>query len=163
MFGREPGVVILRAAHTAAPDEQLIAELDTLLGMTGDAPMLHYNDARRGISKRIMVEGDQVTGVRLVGEILATEWLKQVMTQGKFTDDLRRWALAPLSAPPTGHHSRGRIICNCLDVSENEIIENIAIGADLLTLQAKLKCGTQCGSCVPELKRLVQLHGKHAA
>ena len=163
LFGREPGVVILRAAHATAPDAQLIAELDTLLGMTEDMPMLHYNDARRGISKRIMVEGDQVTGVRLVGEILATEWLKQVMTQGKFTDDLRRWALAPLSAPPTGHQSRGRIICNCLDVSENEIIENIAIGADLLTLQAKLKCGTQCGSCMPELKRLVQLHGLHAA
>jgi assimilatory nitrate reductase catalytic subunit len=163
MFGREPGVVILRAAHTEAPDSMLIAELDALLGMADDVPMLHYNDARRGISKRIMVEADQVTGVRLVGETLATEWLKQVMTEGGFTDDLRRWALAPLSAPPAGHRSRGKIICNCLDVSENEIIENIAIGADLPTLQAKLKCGTQCGSCVPELKKLIQLHGKHAA
>ena len=57
----------------------------------------------------------------------------------------------------------GRVICNCLDVSENEIMENIELGADLLTLQAKLKCGTECGSCVPELKRLVQMHGRHAA
>jgi assimilatory nitrate reductase catalytic subunit len=163
MFGREPGIVILRTAHPAAPDDKLIAELDALLGMTDDIPMLHYNDARRGISKRIMVEGNQVIGVRLVGEILATEWLKQVMTQGQFTDDLRRWALAPLSAPPTGHHSRGRIICNCLDVSENEIMENISIGADLITLQTKLKCGTKCGSCMPELKRLVKMHGRNAA
>jgi assimilatory nitrate reductase catalytic subunit len=163
LFGREPGVVILRAAHTAAPDAQLIARLDSLLGMTDDIPMLHYNDAKRGISKRIMVEGDQVIGVRLVGEILATEWLKQVMTQGQFSYDLRRWALAPVSAPPIGHHTRGRIICNCLDVSENEIMENIEIGADLITLQTKLKCGTECGSCMPELKKLVQLHGRHAA
>lgn len=163
MFGREPGVVILRAAHTEAPPEGLITKLDELLGMTEDTPMLRYNDAKRGISKRIIVEGDQVTGVRLIGEILATGWLKQVMTQGHFTDDLRRWALAPLSAPPSGHQSRGRIICNCLDVSENEIIENIEMGADLPTLQAKLKCGTECGSCVPELKKLVQIHCKHAA
>jgi len=163
LFGREPGIIILRAAHTEAPDNKLIAELDALLGMTDDIPMLHYNDAKRGISKRIMVEGTQVTGVRLVGEILATEWLKLVMTQGQFTDDLRRWALAPLSAPPTGHQTRGKIVCNCFDVSENEIVENIEIGADLLTLQAKLKCGTQCGSCVPELKKLVQIHGRHAA
>ena len=163
LIGREPGIVILRAAHTEAPDPQLIAELDAMLGMTDEIPMLHYNDARRGISKRIMVEGTQVTGVRLVGEILATEWLKQVMTQGQFTDDLRRWALAPVSAPPTGHQTRGKIICNCLDVSENEIVENIEIGADLITLQAKLKCGTECGSCVPELKKLVQIHGRHAA
>jgi len=163
LFGREPGIVILRAAHTEAPDAGLVAELDKLLGMTEDMPMLQYNDARRGISKRILVEDQQVTGVRLVGETLATEWLKQVMTHGRFTDDLRRWALAPLSAPPTGHHARGRIICNCLDVSENEIMENIEMGADLLTLQAKLKCGTECGSCVPELKKLVQIHGRHAA
>ena len=163
LFGREPGIVILRAAHTEAPDSKLIAELDALIGMTDDVPMLQYNDAKRGISKRIMVDGTQVTGVRLVGEILATEWLKQVMTQGQFTDSLRRWALAPLSAPPTGHQTRGKVICNCLDVSENEILETIEMGADLITLQSKLKCGTQCGSCVPELKKLVQIHGRHAA
>lgn len=158
LFGREPGFMILRAAHDAAPDPDLIAELDQLLGMTADQPMLHYDDARRGISKRILVEDRQVTGVRLTGEILATDWLKEVMTQGQLTDELRRWALAPLSAPPTGQRSRGKVVCNCLDVAENEIIDNIRIGADLVTLQNKLKCGTQCGSCVPELKQLVARH-----
>ena len=83
------------------------------------------------------------------------------MTTGSFTDELRRWALAPLSAPPTGQRGRGKIICNCLDVSQNEIIENIELGADLITLQNKLKCGTECGSCVPELRKLVQMHGKN--
>ncbi|HWU81990.1 MAG TPA: molybdopterin-dependent oxidoreductase [Methylophilaceae bacterium] len=163
LFGRAPGIMILRAAHTERPDADLIAQLDTLLGMTDDIPMLHYQDAKRGISKRIMVEGDQVTGVRLMGEVLATAWLKEVMTQGSFTDALRRWALAPLSAPPVGQKSRGKIICNCLDVAENEIIDTIQAGADFVTLQNKLKCGTQCGSCVPELKRLVKLHHKFAA
>ncbi|HEY0906845.1 MAG TPA: (2Fe-2S)-binding protein [Methylophilus sp.] len=51
-------------------------------------------------------------------------------------------------------------MCNCLDVSENEIMDTLEMGADLQTLQNKLKCGTSCGSCVPELKRLVKLHGK---
>jgi len=45
-------------------------------------------------------------------------------------------------------------------VSENEIIDAVSRGADLMTLQNKLKCGTQCGSCVPELKKLVTVHGK---
>ncbi len=155
LYGRDPGIMMLRVAHPQAPDAVLIEQIDTLLDMTDDIPMLHYKDAKRGISKRILVEGEQVTGVRLTGEILAADWLKEVMTQGKLTEALRRWALAPLSAPPTGQRSRGKIICNCLDVSENEIIENIQIGADLITLQSKLKCGTECGSCVPELKRLV--------
>ncbi len=170
LFGRETethcGMLILRAAHTEAPDEQVIQDIDALLGMTGDAPLLNYLDAKRGISKRILVETNlenkaEVTGVRLVGETLATAWLKDVMGTGEFSPELRRWALAPLSAPPAGQRSRGKIVCNCLDVAENEIIDNIQLGADLITLQNKLKCGTQCGSCVPELKQLVRIHAKH--
>jgi assimilatory nitrate reductase catalytic subunit len=95
-----------------------------------------------------------VTGVRLVGETLAAEWLKEVMTHDDFPEDVRQWALAPVSAPPSGKQGRGRIVCNCLDVSENEIKSAISAGADLAALQGKLKCGTECGSCLPELKRL---------
>jgi assimilatory nitrate reductase catalytic subunit len=40
-------------------------------------------------------------------------------------------------------------------VAEPEIVAAIAYGADLPALQATLKCGTECGSCVPELKRLI--------
>ena len=156
LFGRDPGIVILRAAHTEAPPPELIAKLDAMLGMTEDTPMLNYNDAKRGISKRILIDGDQVTGVRLIGETLATEWLKEVMTQGRFTDELRRWALAPLSMPPNSQGSRGKVVCNCLDVSENEILDAIDRGADFITLQNKLKCGTECGSCVPEIRRMIQ-------
>ena len=171
LFGRgtarHAGMLILRAAHTAAPEATFIAEIDAILGMTDDMPLLNYNDAKRGISKRILVENNpdnnkpEVTGVRLVGETLAADWLKDVMTTGEFSAELRRWALAPLIAPPAGQRSRGKIICNCLDVAENDIIDTIQLGADLMTLQNKLKCGTECGSCVPELKRLVRMHGMH--
>ncbi|MGQ0443010.1 MAG: nitrate reductase [Methylophilaceae bacterium] len=169
LFGREStqnegksdqsGMLILRAAHDVQPDSTLISEIDTLLGMTDDMPLLNYNDAKRGISKRILVQHGQVTGVRLMGETLATDWLKNVMTTGTFSEELRRWALAPLASPPNGQHGRGKIICNCLDVAENDILETIQMGADLPTLQNKLKCGTECGSCLPELKKLVQRHG----
>ncbi len=169
LFGRKTehhvGMLILRAAHTQAPDGTLIEQIDQILAMTDDMPLLNYQDAKRGISKRILVTNDsgkpEVTGVRLVGETLATDWLKEVMTSGEFTAELRRWALAPLSTPPAGQRSRGKIICNCLDVAENDIIETIQLGADLITLQNKLKCGTECGSCVPELKRLVAANSKH--
>lgn len=163
LHGRENSMVVLRASHHQAPDIDIIATLDNLLGMKEGAPMLQYDDAKRSVSKRILVENNQVTGVRLIGETLAADWLKQVMQQGVFTDDLRKWALAPISTPPTGQKSRGKIICNCYDVSENEIIETCEMGADLPTLQAKLKCGTECGSCVPELKRLVRQYSKNTA
>lgn len=169
LFGRQTehhvGMLILRAAHTQAPDSGLIEQIDRILEMTDDMPLLNYQDAKRGISKRILVSNHsgkpEVTGVRLVGETLATDWLKEVMSSGEFTVELRRWALAPLSTPPAGQRSRGKIICNCLDVAENDIVETIQLGADLITLQNKLKCGTECGSCVPELKRLVAANSKH--
>lgn len=118
LFGRETenhcGMLILRAAHTEAPDEQVIQDIDALLGMTGDAPLLNYLDAKRGISKRILVETNlenkaEVTGVRLVGETLAAAWLKDVMGTGEFSPELRRWALAPLSAPPAGQRTAARL------------------------------------------------------
>jgi len=156
LYGRNPGIVVLRAAHQQAPEEAMIRELDTLLDMTDASKTISYSDPKRNVSKRIMVEDGQVIGVRLLGETLAAGWLKEVMVQGNFTDELRRWALAPLSAPPVGGKSRGRIVCNCLDVSELEIQSVVAEGdATLESLQARLKCGTECGSCVPELRRLV--------
>jgi len=171
LFGRQQhgyaGMLIFKAANDAAPDLSLIAEIDAILDMTDDMPLLNYQDDKRGISKRILVESSgtenadkKVTGIRLVGETIASDWLKEVMTSGEFTADIRRWALAPLSAPPSGHAGRGKVVCSCLDVSENEIIDAVSRGADLITLQNKLKCGTQCGSCVPELKKLITVHGK---
>lgn len=168
LFGRQQdgsaGMLIFKAAHREAPDKALIAEIDGILGMMDGMPLLNYQDDKRGISKRILVEPSgsdkKVTGVRLVGETLATAWLKEVMSSGEFTDDLRRWALAPLSTPPAGQPGRGKVVCNCFNVSENEIIDAVSRGADLITLQNKLKCGTECGSCVPELKKLVNFYGR---
>jgi len=40
-------------------------------------------------------------------------------------------------------------------VSEQEIRTEAAAGAALPALQAKLKCGTECGSCLPAVKQLV--------
>ncbi len=159
LYGRDNSMLVLQIQHESNPDKEVITYLDSLLGMTDQAPMLEYEDAKRNISKRILIENNQaITGVRLIGETLAADWLKQAMLENTFSDDLHRWALAPINTPPTGKPSRGKIICNCLDVSENEIIETCQSGADLPALQEERKCGTQCGSCVPELKRLVAQH-----
>ncbi|MCU6668981.1 nitrate reductase [Enterobacteriaceae bacterium H4N4] len=51
---------------------------------------------------------------------------------------------------------QGRIICSCFSIGENAIREAIAEGCDsAAALGAKLRCGTNCGSCVPELKAML--------
>ncbi len=154
LYGREREVVVLRAAHSAAVSEELLAEIDAILGLDQSAQVMNYRDAKRGISKRALIGQGKLLAVRLTGETAARDWLKEIIAEGGDAQALRPWLLAPFSAPPTGQAHRGRIVCNCLDVSEQEIIAELNLGADLAALQQKLKCGTECGSCVPELKRL---------
>jgi assimilatory nitrate reductase catalytic subunit len=154
LFGRDQPAVILRAAHERSIGDGVIEEIDRLFELD-EACCLIYIDARRGISKRILLQDGRVTGARLTGETAARDWLKDIMAQGVSANAVRRWVLAPVSAPPIGSSNRGRIICDCLDVAEQEIRAELAHGSDLSKLQAKLKCGTECGSCVPELKRLI--------
>ena len=69
---------------------------------------------------------------------------------------LRPDATAPLALAPTG-----RQVCACLNVGDAAIRTTLAAcdgdtSQRLARLQQALGCGTQCGSCLPELRRLVQ-------
>ena len=62
---------------------------------------------------------------------------------------------------PRGYRARGRIVCHCVDVAERQIADAFATTpgpaeAALASVQSQLRCGTQCGSCLPELKRMVR-------
>lgn len=155
LHGRDEELVILRTANATPVANELLAEIDAILGLDDAAEVMNYRDAKRGISKRALMEDSKLLGVRLTGETVARDWLKEVIAQGSDAQSLRPWLFAPLSAPPAGQSQRGRIVCNCVDVSEQEILAEFRNGLDLPAIQAKLKCGMECGSCLPELKRLV--------
>ena len=161
LAGRDRDVLTLRLAHTQPLPESMLAELDAALGLDDPLAVMHYQDSPRGISKRVRVASGKVVAARLTGETAAFEWLRDVIVEGVDAASLRAWMLAPVARPPAGGAGRGRIVCNCLNVAEPDIVAAITAGADLAALQATLKCGTECGSCVPELKRL--LAGNRAA
>ena len=50
----------------------------------------------------------------------------------------------------------GRALCACFAVSEEAIRALARSGATLADIQARLKCGTSCGSCLPELRRMAR-------
>jgi assimilatory nitrate reductase catalytic subunit len=59
--------------------------------------------------------------------------------------------------------SKGKQVCTCFNVTEPEIIETLSAcqgeaDARLAQLQGALKCGTNCGSCIPSLRKLIKLH-----
>jgi assimilatory nitrate reductase catalytic subunit len=50
-----------------------------------------------------------------------------------------------------------RAVCACFKVPESAVRAAVAAGATLAKVQTQLKCGTNCGSCLPELKRLLRV------
>ncbi|PKE28754.1 nitrate reductase [Rahnella sp. AA] len=50
----------------------------------------------------------------------------------------------------------GAIICSCFSVGEIPVTDAVRRGCHTVQqLGAALKCGTQCGSCIPELKKII--------
>ncbi len=156
LTGRERPALLIRAAAANPPDSQLLEQIDHLLGLD-EGPVLAYDDPRKAVGKRVKIEHGRITAIRLAGETAARDWLKALWQEQKADADLRRWLLAPLSTPPAtaGEIKLGKTLCNCLNVSEDAVCAGIARGLDLNGLKHELKCGTSCGSCVPEIKRLL--------
>jgi assimilatory nitrate reductase catalytic subunit len=78
-------------------------------------------------------------------------------------DAYGRALLSPGATPPVAVESKGKQVCTCFNVTETAIAE--ALGTchgntdnRLAQLQGQLKCGTNCGSCIPALRQLIKLH-----
>ncbi|TWC33539.1 assimilatory nitrate reductase (NADH) alpha subunit apoprotein [Pseudomonas sp. SJZ079] len=155
LAGRERPALVIRAASAVAPDAGLLAQVDALLGVDA-GPVLAYDDPQRTVGKRVRIEDGRIVAIRLAGETAARHWLKSLWSEGKADADLRRWLLAPLSTPPGATSaSSGKTLCNCMNVSQDAVCAGIARGLSLDGLKQELGCGTSCGSCVPEIKRLL--------
>ncbi|MEE5100525.1 molybdopterin-dependent oxidoreductase [Pseudomonas alliivorans] len=156
LVGRERPALVLRAAHTVAPDASLLHEIDVLLTVD-EGPVLAYDDPKRSIGKRVRIDNGRITAIRLAGETLAQHWLQTLWLEERIDPPLRRWLLAPLSSEPgkDGAEPRDKTLCNCMNVRQSAVLKGIEDGLDLNQLKKQLGCGTMCGSCVPEIKRLI--------
>ena len=152
--GRERPLVALRLATAAPLSAEQVEAIAHALDMP-EAICMNYRDGARGIVKRAIVEQGRLTGILLAGEDAASSWLRTALREGIAIDDLRRWIFAPRATPPVAAAAPRRVICNCFDVSTDEIEQEIKAGKTLPELQEKLKCGTSCGSCLTEVRRMM--------
>ncbi|WP_421681750.1 molybdopterin-dependent oxidoreductase [Stutzerimonas urumqiensis] len=155
LAGRDRAALVIRAARQDAPGSEWLEMIDRLLDLA-DGPVLTYDDPRRAVGKRVRVEQGRLLSLRLAGETAARDWLKQLWQDGTLDPALRPWLLAPLSeAPRATTAPAGKTLCNCMDISQARVCAGIAAGLDLEGLKRELGCGTQCGSCIPEIRRLI--------
>jgi assimilatory nitrate reductase catalytic subunit len=157
--------VLLRAASQEAPAPEVLARIEALLGLQA-ADVLRYGDARRGQRRamRLVRAGGSaeahLDAFLLAGDTGAQAWIRTLLQDELPAQGYGRLLLSPGSKAPLAVQSRGKPICSCFDVTDGAIAQCLArIEGDPATrlagLQAQLRCGTNCGSCLPELKRLL--------
>jgi len=57
------------------------------------------------------------------------------------------------------HNSESRVVCNCLNVTEEDIKMEVLEGVRTLAmLQERTKAGTDCGKCIEDLKTTLQFY-----
>jgi assimilatory nitrate reductase catalytic subunit len=83
------------------------------------------------------------------------EWLKQQLATPQLTDSARRALLS--GRAPDASTDNGPTVCACFGVGRNQICAAVATGQAISAedIGVKLKAGTNCGSCLPEIRRLV--------
>ena len=169
--------MLFRAAGFEAPPEGTLEKIENILGLDG-ADSLRYADQKKGQHRtaRLVRQGEQaeLAGFVLAGDVSAQAWIKTLLQDELPAQGYGRLLLLPGARAPVALQSRGKPICTCFSVTDAEIdgclndITHADGGAGYLAsddeqlqaLQDKLKCGTNCGSCVPEIKRLIRTAGQ---
>ena len=157
--------VVLRAAHASAVSAEVIAAIDTALGLDAD-DVLRYDDGKRGLGRRFRIVGGELIAVRLSGDATGEVWLREWLAAGVDVSALRTALMVPRAQPPRATPPRSRVVCSCHGVTENAIAKCAAQGEPahaLARVHDELRCGTGCGSCVPEVKQIVAAHARRAA
>jgi assimilatory nitrate reductase catalytic subunit len=145
LFGPASACVKLRARSAEPFDAAALDAIDALLA--ADGRLVDYRDPARNLWKRLWMRDGRLVAARVSGEPSATNAVEDALAGDG--------AVLPAAlVAPALKRAPERIVCLCLHVSETRIRAAVASGADLPALQETLKCGTGCGSCVTELRRL---------
>ena len=157
--------VLLRLANEQAPSTDLLDKLESWFGVKSDDNTLRYDDTaqhqRRAM--RLVTDGgkQRVDAFLMAGNVQAEAWVRPLLQDDQPVDALGARLLSAGKQAPGEVASRGKQVCTCFNVSDAQILNflprcNGAADQRLAQLQGELKCGTNCGSCVPALRKLIR-------
>ncbi len=121
---------------------------------------IEVEDARIGLYRTAVLNDARLDAVMFMSptpKLPSHEWLQAQFIREAIPVTERRTLLA--GRPIEGAVDQGAIVCVCFQVGERRIAAAISDGANSThAIGTKLGAGTNCGSCVPELKRLIAEH-----
>jgi ferredoxin-nitrate reductase len=119
---------------------------------SGDDTIVLHDPARRFYQKCI-IRHDRLVGVLMLGDTSGFAALNDLVSSGTELDDMRDSLLRPGGAPEP---VAGNLVCSCFRVGDTTIRNAIAAGArDADAVGRACRAGTGCGSCRPEIIKLV--------
>jgi assimilatory nitrate reductase catalytic subunit len=163
-FGRERTGVLFRAAAHDPPPPSMLAQVEAALGLDGPQ-VLRYDDPKHGqrrVAQLVRTGNDaRLDGILLAGDTRAEAWIRTLLQDELPAQAYGRLLLAPSPKAPVAVQAQSRQVCTCFNVREDQIRQALqqCTGDEdgrLAGLQGRLQCGTNCGSCVPELRRMVR-------
>lgn len=109
---------------------------------------------RTGIIKNNQL--DAVVFIAPNHELPARKWLSSLFTESPLSEEAYSNLLA--GKPGADQPDVGALVCACFGVGENTIKDEIKCGAakSVEDIGKQLKAGTNCGSCIPEIKKLFE-------
>jgi len=119
---------------------------------------LSYQDPSLGLYRTVVLGAERLEAVLYLSPspiLPSVEWLKGRFAADSISAADRRSLLA--GRPLEGAVDEGPIVCVCYQVGRRRLEAEIASGCcTVQKLGFATRAGTNCGSCVPELKRLLQ-------
>jgi assimilatory nitrate reductase catalytic subunit len=129
---------------------------DTLGAAEGDE-ILEYEDERAGVYRAALLRGGRLEAALLVGArsgLPPREWLGELFAGGALGDEQRNSLLT--ARAPGVRVDPGPTVCACFRVGSRQITSACEEGhTTLAAIGQCLRAGTNCGSCRPEIARLL--------
>jgi assimilatory nitrate reductase catalytic subunit len=145
-------------------DNADLAGWQSWLGSVAGDDLAEYKDFGGGVYRAASFAADRIETCLFIGPAQdAGDWnvVKGLFAASALSNDQRRMLLSGKSTD--GLANAGPIVCACFGVGRTTICDAIAAGArSAAEIGAKLKAGTNCGSCIPEMKRLIAQSAPHA-
>jgi assimilatory nitrate reductase catalytic subunit len=119
--------------------------------------LAEYKDFGGGVYRAASFADGRIATCLFVGPARdAGDWgvVRGLFAADRLGDEQRRMLLSGKSVD--GLASAGPVVCACFGVGRGTICDAIAAGASSAAeIGVRLNAGTNCGSCIPELKRLI--------
>jgi assimilatory nitrate reductase catalytic subunit len=119
---------------------------------------IEYSDPNAGVYRAVALDQDRIAVCIFISprpDLPSRTWLASLFAKERIVDSDRRGLLAGQPADPSA--DQGPTVCSCFGIGRKRICDAIARHGLSTPQQVgqHLRAGTNCGSCVPEIKLLL--------